>query len=95
MMTIQQTIDIPADRRVYLELPESVPSGRVNVKITLDARNPSHDPYIPIVSWFKRRREEQFRKAVMGVAGKFTHVFTEDGVVAQRKMRDEWETHGD
>jgi hypothetical protein len=93
-MTIQQTIDIPADRRVYLELPESVPSGKVSVKITLDAKNPSEGPYIPIVSWFRRRREEPFRRAVMGVAGKFTHVFTEDGVVAQRKMRDEWETRG-
>jgi hypothetical protein len=27
MMTVQQTVDIPADRRLYLELPETVPSG--------------------------------------------------------------------
>jgi hypothetical protein len=34
MMTIQQTIDIPADRRLYLELPETVPTGHTEVQIT-------------------------------------------------------------
>jgi hypothetical protein len=33
MITIQQTVDIPADRRLYLELPKSVPSGKVTVAL--------------------------------------------------------------
>jgi hypothetical protein len=34
MMILEQTVDIPADRRLYLELPETVPSGRTKVVLT-------------------------------------------------------------
>ena len=35
-MTIEQTVDIPADRRIFLELPSSVPSGvKAKVKINI------------------------------------------------------------
>jgi predicted metal-dependent phosphoesterase TrpH len=34
MMTIRQTVDIPADRRLHLELPKSVPTGNTEVHIT-------------------------------------------------------------
>jgi hypothetical protein len=33
-MTIQQTIEIPADRRVMFDLPESVPTGVARVALT-------------------------------------------------------------
>jgi hypothetical protein len=33
MITIQQTVDIPADRRLSLELPESVPSGKSSITL--------------------------------------------------------------
>jgi hypothetical protein len=35
-MTIEQTVTIPADYRIYLELPHSIPSGvKVSVKINI------------------------------------------------------------
>jgi hypothetical protein len=36
-MTIEQTIEIPADRRVHLDLPlpETTPTGRAEVQITI------------------------------------------------------------
>jgi hypothetical protein len=36
-MTIEQTIDIPADHRLHLDmlLPESVPEGRVKIKLSI------------------------------------------------------------
>jgi hypothetical protein len=34
MMTIQQTVDIPADRCLHLELPKTVPTGNTEVHIT-------------------------------------------------------------
>jgi hypothetical protein len=47
MMSIQQTIDIPADRRLYLELPESVPSGKCDLRLiftpSLSSRERSAD----------------------------------------------------
>jgi hypothetical protein len=33
MMTIQQTIDIPADRWLHLELPKTVPSGKFDLRL--------------------------------------------------------------
>jgi hypothetical protein len=32
-MTIQQTVEIPADKRLYLQLPRNVPSGRLNLRL--------------------------------------------------------------
>jgi hypothetical protein len=37
-MTIEQTIEVPIDYRIFLELPHSVPSGvKANVKINIPA----------------------------------------------------------
>jgi hypothetical protein len=33
MITIQETVDIPADRRLSIKLPESVPSGRSSITL--------------------------------------------------------------
>jgi hypothetical protein len=34
-MTLQQTIDIPADRRVYFDLPRDIPVGAAKVEFTI------------------------------------------------------------
>jgi hypothetical protein len=44
MLTIQRTIDIPASRRIYLDLPENVPSGRTSVVLTFDAPEKTEQP---------------------------------------------------
>ena len=33
-MTIIKTIDIPADRRIFLDLPQELPIGRAKVTVT-------------------------------------------------------------
>jgi hypothetical protein len=32
-MTITQTVDIPADRRIFLDLPQDLPLGRASVEL--------------------------------------------------------------
>ncbi|MCL2880986.1 MAG: hypothetical protein FWF29_12150 [Treponema sp.] len=34
-MTIEQTVEITADRRIFLDLPPELPIGRVKVELTL------------------------------------------------------------
>jgi len=34
-MTIEQTVDIPADRRIFLDLPPELPIGLAKVELTL------------------------------------------------------------
>jgi hypothetical protein len=43
-MTITQTIEIPADRRIFLDLPPELPVGRAKVTVT-----PQFDEYIVAV----------------------------------------------
>jgi hypothetical protein len=39
-MTIEQTIEVPIDYRIFLELPHTVPSGvKANVKINIPAND--------------------------------------------------------
>jgi hypothetical protein len=42
-MIIEQTIVIPADRRLHLSLPESFPCGAARISITTDTE-PAFDP---------------------------------------------------
>jgi hypothetical protein len=42
-MTLQQTVTIPADRRLYLDLPETAPTGHAEVLITITlSPSPAH-----------------------------------------------------
>ena len=36
-MTIEQTIEIPASRRIFLDLPPDIPIGKAKVELTLTA----------------------------------------------------------
>ena len=51
-MTITQTIDIPADRRITLEVPREVPTGRTIINFT------------PVKAEVKPRMTEEEEKAI-------------------------------
>jgi hypothetical protein len=99
MITIQKTVDIPADRRLTVDVPKTVPTGKVSVVLSFpqvertEAETPAREPWIPLVSWLRKRREERFRRAVMRVAGCLANspAFEGDAVEVIRKMRDEWD----
>jgi hypothetical protein len=44
MMTLQQTVEIPADHRLTLEVPWEVPTGQVILTFTPTKNSPSIDP---------------------------------------------------
>jgi hypothetical protein len=76
MTTITKTIDIPADRRLKLELelPDSVPPGKAELSLNI---TPEPTPN---------------GRAFTSHFGclKDTDAFGEDSVEFQRKIRDEW-----
>jgi hypothetical protein len=76
--TIQQTIEIPQDHKLRLDLllPSEIPPGRAEVHVTI----------IPSSESQKGRRPFE------GLAGslKDSTRFGRDGVELQREMRDEW-----
>ena len=99
MMTIQQTIDIPADRRIFLELPDTAPTGSVDVTLTLKSANKCTDKDSRIADWIlhpiQTYRHTQWKKVFKELAeyrqayGPFFGGM--DGLEYQRKIRDEWE----
>jgi hypothetical protein len=44
-MIIEQTVDIPADRRIFLDLPEDSPAGKAKITVTFEADKALPDRY--------------------------------------------------
>jgi hypothetical protein len=105
MMTLEQTVDIPADRRLYLELPETVPSGRTKLILNFEAlpsqsAAPLKNELSPELRAAMQEAEEKWRynKAHREEINAFRGCLKDspiwdnlDGVAYQRKIRDEWD----
>ena len=80
MNTIQQTVIIPADRRLQLDitLPDSIPAGQAEMLVVLSPA--------------KSANEGRARKSVRHLAGRLANstTFAGDSVALQKAMRDEW-----
>ena len=111
MITIEQTITIPADRRLHLDmtLPQSVPSGRTSIVLIIPTSEPaeSAEEEAPLVykpapePTIEELMEDARQKTEARLAdpsgdslqkycGCLEDAFPEDGLVYQRRMRDEW-----
>ena len=101
--TICKTVDIPADRRLYLELPHDAPTGTAEVIVRVPA-NPTHQtakpsPFPTMAELDEKAREQYLAWKDSGkdplielrdsLNGK--QIFGVDGVEYQRSIRDEWE----
>ena len=77
-MTVEQTIEIPASRRITLDVPPQIPAGRTIISFTLASvqRTQTASPTRKPIS-------EYFGILSPGVYG--------DGVTYQRNLRDEWD----
>jgi hypothetical protein len=47
-MNITQTVEIPANRRLFLDLPIELPVGRAKVTVTPEAEFPANDRYAAV-----------------------------------------------
>jgi hypothetical protein len=97
-MAVTQTVDIPADRRITLEVPREVPPGRTILTFT-----PAHKPdTVQIAGGNARTVEEALQMAAEKLAdpnrkplsrhfGILSPNTFGDGVAYQREIRDEWD----
>ncbi|MHC6204518.1 hypothetical protein ACYULU_15165 [Breznakiellaceae bacterium SP9] len=92
-MTIEQIVEIPSGRRLTIEVPSEIPAGRVRLTFSPETKASDNGFPIPLISWFQKRREERFRRAVMEFAGclKDSPAFAGDPVAIFRGERDEWD----
>ena len=77
MNTIQQTVTIPPDRRLQLDLslPDSIPVGQAEMLVVLSPAQEDRPP-----------------KSILHLAGCLANsaTFAGDSVALQKAMRDEW-----
>jgi hypothetical protein len=95
MLTIRKTVDIPADRRLSFELPQSVPRGQATVLLTLVEGSGS----VTAIDGFQRQaaekkanRKAEDKRPFEGLYGclKDSKAFEGDPAELVKKWRDEW-----
>ena len=84
-MVIERTVDILADRRIFLDLPEVLP---------FDAAFPAIEELKQQAADKTARRKADGRKPFEGLCGVLEHspALTGDPVEIVRAWRDEWKT---
>ena len=91
-MTVTQTVDIPASRRLVIDVPREVPAGRAVLSYTpasagvVPARTAAEALYLAA-----ERAADPGRKPVSRHFGRRAGIFGGDGVAYQRAIRDEWD----
>lgn len=94
IMTIQQTVEIPADRRVTFDLPETIPAGLARFSITVepDADGISDQETQSIIARARRGELSPSPDDAARFFGCFkgNAPWKGDAVAAIRNMRDEW-----
>jgi hypothetical protein len=91
-MTIEQTIEIPADQpmnRLHLDLPmpPKHPSGKVKVEVKLSPQESAFSAFFH--NLFASKFYKNFDKFYGCLKG--TNAFEGDSVEIVRKMREEWD----
>jgi hypothetical protein len=103
MTTIRKTVDIPADRRLYLELPRDTPTGEAEVIVFVPAKaepEPAVSAPFPTMEALDAKAHEQYlawkdsgKDPLIELRDslKGRKIFGVDGLAYQREIRDEWE----
>jgi hypothetical protein len=89
-MTLQQTIEIPADRRVYFDLPRDIPTGKANIECTV---TPFGAPRSDAACKSTPEAGEEFRRVMQETHGAWSDRPWTNHVADVRAMREEWDEH--
>ena len=91
-MTIEQTIDVPANHQIILEVPTEVPAGKAKLTFTVDSveKNPERVREISPNYGIPNEEVKEKLQNLRGSLGK-NSFGTMDGVTYQSKVRSEWD----
>jgi hypothetical protein len=95
-MTIEQTVDIPASRKIHLdfEVPLSLPVGKARVELTVTPDELLADNEAGKIWAWNRAHREEVRAKLQKLRGSLSPASYGglDGVSYQRKVRAEWDS---
>ena len=102
-MTITQTVDIPASRRLTIDVPSEIPVGRTILSFTPasaeEETSAKKGSFLPGGSYSiieealqaaEKKATDPNRKPISHYFGILSSDTYGDGVAYQRKLRDEW-----
>ncbi|MHC6203967.1 hypothetical protein ACYULU_12330 [Breznakiellaceae bacterium SP9] len=94
-MIIEQTVEIPASRRLTIEVPREVPAGSAILAFTPAADMPlagnSPRTAAEALQMATARVADLNRKLLSRLFGRHKGILGGDGVAYQRSIRDEWD----
>jgi len=92
-MTVSQTVEIPADCRITLEVPREIPVGQAILTFTSANVFGKRDPATveEALQMLAEQAADPNRKPISRLFGKHKGIFGGDGVAYQRTIRDEWD----
>jgi len=99
-MSITQTVDIPANRRLTIDVPREVPVGRTILAFTPAGNRRSDTAPLPggsartveeALQMAEEKAADPNRKPISRLFGTCKGIFGGDGIAYQRAIRDEWD----
>jgi len=88
-MTIEQTVEIPADHRLVIDLPREVPAGKAHVVIQFPVREEAY-PVVPPDEKGKMS-SAAFREVLRRTQGAWKDNPWKNCIEDINAIRDEWE----
>ena len=94
-MVIEQTIEIPPNRRIFIDVPQDVPVGKAILTFTPVSTSSVNEDleYAERVWAYNRTHHEEVKVKLQKLRGCLAENAFDglDGVAYQRKVRDEWD----
>jgi hypothetical protein len=93
-MTIEQIVDIPDDRRITLNVPQAVPTGKTILTFTpASSRDVENSPRTTAeaIQMAEAKAADPNRKPLSHYFGILSPEAFGDAVAYQRSLRDEWD----
>jgi hypothetical protein len=94
-MTIEQIIEIPSDRKIFLEVPRTIPAGKTILRFTpvstFGVAENSPRTTQEALQMAEAKAADPNRKPLSRHFGTLKGLWDGDEVAYQRNLRDEWD----
>ena len=92
-MTVEQIIDIPANRRISLEVPKAIPQGKTILSFTPVSNSFGNSPRTTqeAMQMAEAKASDPNRMPLSRHFGALKGLWDGDEVAYQRELRDEWD----